>query len=227
MIDHSSAGPAAARPSLTMAQFVMLRSLGREGSWAEGNDPLWKVSRHWSHSREHSVEALGACWDLERLELVVSTPRTCCEAHLGAKVFTLSERGKAMLVRINGHRRAPLLAQWMHTNEILALARACVAVTAVEPATVVQLILAQAQHESALGLGICEERFVKLVKSARKVAAGRSVRDLSELDGALRSSTSVPLEFADSIRSVLSQQPPRGTLADQPHEATEQERALT
>lgn len=99
--------------------------------------------------------------------------------------------------------------------------------TAVEPATAVQLILAQAQHESALGLGICEERFVKLVKSARKVAAGRSVRDLSELDGALRSSPSVPLEFADSIRSVLSQQPPRGTLAEQPHEATEQEQALT
>lgn len=97
-------------------------------------------------------------------------------------VFTLSERGKAMLVRING-RRAPLLAQWMHTNEILALARAGVAVTAVDPATVVQLILVQAQHEHALGLGSYQERFVKLVKSARKVAAGRSVRDLAEFEG--------------------------------------------
>lgn len=227
MVDHSGSGPAAVRPSLTMAQFVMLRSLGREDSWAEGNAPLWKVSRHWSHSREHSVEALGACWDLERAGLAESAPRTCCEAHRGAKVFTLSEQGKAMLVRINGHRRAPLLAQWMHTNEILALARACVAVTAVEPATVVQLILAQAQRENALGLGSQEERFVKLVKSARKVAAGRSVRDLAELDGVLRSSTSVPLEFADSIRSVLSQQPQPVAVAGQLHEATEQEQALS
>jgi len=181
MIDHS--GPGAARPPLTMAQFLMLRSLGREGSWAEGNAPLWKISRHWSHSPEHSVEAMEACWDLKRVGLVMSTPRICCEAYRGAKLFTLSERGKAMLVRINGHRRAPLLAQWMHTNEILALARACVPVTAVDPATVVQLILVQAQHEKALGLGTGQERFVKLVKSARKVAAGRSVRDLSELDG--------------------------------------------
>jgi hypothetical protein len=136
-------------------------------------------------------------------------------------VFTLSERGKAMLVRINGHRRAPLLAQWMHSNEILALARVCAAVTAVEPVTVVQQILVQAQRENGLGLGSYEERFVKLVKSARKVAAGRSVRDLDELDGVLRSSTSVPLEFADSIRSVLSQQPQPVAVADQLHEATE------
>ena len=120
-------------------------------------------------------------------------------------MFTLSERGKAMLVRING-RRAPLLAQWMHTNEILALPRAGVAVTAVDPATVVQLILVQAQHEHALGLGSYQERFVKLVKSARKVAAGRSVRDLAEFEGVLRSSTSVPPEFADSIASVLAVQ---------------------
>ncbi|TCV51450.1 hypothetical protein [Pseudomonas sp. 460] len=179
MIEQTSPVPTAARLPLTMAQFVMLRSLGREGSWAEGSAPLWKVSRHWSHSREHSVEALGACWDLERLELVVCTPRTCCEAHLGGKVFALSERGKAMLVHINGRRG---------------------------PATVVQLILVQAQHENALRLGSYQERFVKLVKSARKVAAGRSVRDLAELDGVLRSSTSVPLEFADSIASVLTVQ---------------------
>lgn len=130
MLDSSHPSPAADRPPLTMAQFVMLRSLGREGTWAEGDEPLWKVSRHWSHSREHSVEALAACWDLERAGLAVSTPCTCCEAHRDAKEFTLSERGKTMLVRINGRRRAPLLAQWMHNNELLALARACVAVTA-------------------------------------------------------------------------------------------------
>lgn len=206
MIDQQCPVPAAARPPLTMAQFVMLRSLGREGTWAEGNAPLWKVSRHWSHSREHFVEALTACWDLEPVGLVVSSPRTCCEVHRGAQEFTLSEPGKAMLVRINGRRRAPLPVQWMHTNEILALARASVAVTAVELATVVRLIQVQAQHENALRLGSYQERFVKLVKSARKVAAGRSVRDLVELERALRSSTSVPLEFADSIASVLAVQ---------------------
>lgn len=70
----------------------------------------------------------------------------------------------------------------------------------------VQLILVQAQQENALRLGSYQERFVKLVKSARKVAAGRSVRDLEELDGVLRSSTSVPLEFVDSIASVLTVQ---------------------
>ena len=141
-------------------------------------------------------------------------------------VFTLSERGKAMLVRING-RRAPLLAQWMHTNEILALARAGVAVTAVDPATVVQLILVQAQHEHALGLGSYQERFVKLVKSARKVAGSRSERDLAELDGVLRSSTNVPPEFADSIASVLKRQPQLYALADQPLQPIEQEQALS
>lgn len=224
MLDSSHPSPAADRPPLTMAQFVMLRSLGREGTWAEGDEPLWKVSRHWSHSREHSVEALAACWGLERAGLVVSTPRTCCEAHRAASEFTLSERGKATLVRINGRRRAPLLAQWLHNNELLALARACVAVTAVEPATVVQLILVQAQQENALRLGSYKERFVKLVKSARKVAAGRSVRDLEELDGVLRSSTSVPLEFADSIASVLSHQPKLGAVAEALHEPTEQEK---
>lgn len=207
-----------------MAQFVMLRSLGREGTWAEGDEPLWKVSRHWSHSREHSVEALAACWDLERAGLAVSTPCTCCEAHRDAEEFTLSERGKAMLVRINGRRRAPLLAQWMHNNELLALARACVAVSAEEPATVVQLILVQAQQENALRLGSYQERFVKLVKSARKVAAGRSVRDLAEFDGVLRSSTSVPLEFADSIAFVLSHQPKLGAVSEALHEPTEQEK---
>ena len=222
MLDSSHPSPAADRPPLTMAQFVMLRSLGREGTWVESDEPLWKVSSHWSHSREHSVEALAACWDLERAGLAVSTPRTCCEAHRGAEEFTLSERGRAMLVRINS-RRAPFLAQWMHNNELLALARACVAVTAVEPATVVQLLLVQAQHENALRLGSYHERFVKLVKSARKVAAGRSVRDLAELDGALRSSTSVPLELADSIASVLSHQPKRVAVADPLHEPTEQE----
>lgn len=224
MLDSSHPSPAADRPPLTMAQFIMLRSLGREGTWAEGDEPLWKVSRHWSHSREHSVEALAACWGLERAGLVVSTPRTCCEAHRAAAEFTLSERGKATLVRINGRRRAPLLAQWLHNNELLALARACVAVTAVEPATVVQLILVQAQQENALRLGSYKERFVKLVKSARKVAAGRSVRDLEELDGVLRSSTSVPLEFADSIASVLSHQPKLGAVAEALHEPTEQEK---
>lgn len=224
MLDSSHPSPAADRPPLTMAQFIMLRSLGREGTWAEGDEPLWKVSRHWSHSREHSVEALAACWGLERAGLVVSTPRTCCEAHRAASEFTLSERGKATLVRINGRRRAPLLAQWLHNNELLALARACVAVTAVEPATVVQLILVQAQQENALRLGSYKERFVKLVKSARKVAAGRSVRDLEELDGVLRSSTSVPLEFADSIASVLSHQPKLGAVAEALHEPTEQEK---
>ena len=141
-------------------------------------------------------------------------------------VFTLSERGKAMLVRING-RRAPLLAQWMHTNEILALARAGVAVTAVDPATVVQLILVQAQHEHALRLGSYQERFVKLVKSARKVAGSRSERDLAELDGVLRSSTNVPPEFADSIASVLKRQPQLYALADQPLQPIEQEQALS
>jgi len=224
MLDSSHPAPAADRPPLTMAQFVMLRSLCREGTWAEGDAPLWKVSRHWSHSREHFVEALTACWDLEHLGLVVSSRRTCCEVHRGAQEFTLSERGKAMLVRINGRRRAPLPVQWIHTHEILALARACVAVTVVEPTTAVQLVLAQAQYENALRLGSYQERFVKLVKSARKVAAGRSVRDLAELDGVLRSSTSVPLEFADSIYSVLSHQPKRVAVADQLREPTEQEK---
>ncbi|VVP60453.1 hypothetical protein PS880_06154 [Pseudomonas fluorescens] len=35
MIDPSGTGPAAAPLPLTMAQFVMMRSLGREGSWTE------------------------------------------------------------------------------------------------------------------------------------------------------------------------------------------------
>ncbi|WP_150782755.1 hypothetical protein [Pseudomonas fluorescens] len=68
---------------------------------------------------------------------------------------------------------------------------------------------------------------MKLVKSARKVAAGRSVRDLAVLDGALRSSTSVPPEFADSIASMPSHQPQRVAVADQLHELTKQEQALT
>ncbi|WP_282366624.1 hypothetical protein [Pseudomonas sp. PS02290] len=220
--------PVADRKSLTKAQFVMLRSLGREGSWTEGDHPLWKVSRHWVHSREHHIFAMGACWELEGMGLVVSTnPLTCCEVHRSAKRFTLSPRGKAMLIRINSQRRAPRLAPWIPNNVILALARARAAVTAGDPTTVVQLILVQAQHENALRLGSVQERFVKLVKSARKVAAGRSVQDLGALEEALRSSTNVPPEFVDSIASVLKQQPQLDAVPDCPHEPTEQEQALS
>lgn len=225
MIDHSN--PVAARQPLTKAQFVMLRSLGREGSWSEGSLPLWKVSRHWSLSREHSIDADDACRDLERRGLAVITRKTCCEAHRYDKVFSLTERGKAMLIRINTHQLPPILPQWMPTVEILAMARACAAVTAVVPATVVQLILVQAQRENALRLGSVQERFVKLVKSARKVAAGRSVQDLGAFEGALRSSTNVPPDFADSIASVLKQQPQLNAVPDRPHEPTEQEQALS
>ncbi|MBI6552628.1 hypothetical protein PVE_P0009 (plasmid) [Pseudomonas veronii 1YdBTEX2] len=128
-----------------------------------------------------------------------------------------------MLIRINTHQLPPILPQWMPTVEILAMARACAAVTAVVPATVVQLILVQAQRENALRLGSVQERFVKLVKSARKVAAGRSVQDLGAFEGALRSSTNVPPDFADSIASVLKQQPQLNAVPDRPHEPTEQE----
>ena len=226
MIDRANA--VADREPLTKAQFVMLRSLGREGSWTEGDHPLWKVSRHWVYSRAHHIYAMGACWELESMGMVVSTnPLTCCEVHRSTKRFTLSPRGKAMLIRINAHRRAPSVPQWMLPTEILALVRACAAVTAVDPATVVQLILVQAQHENALRLGSVQERFVKLVKSARKVAAGRSVQDLGALEEALRSSTNVPPEFADSIASVLKQQPQLDAVPDCPHEPTEQEQALS
>ncbi|MBX8557064.1 hypothetical protein K5D56_21605 [Pseudomonas cichorii] len=220
--------PVEDRKSLTKAQFVMLRSLGREGSWTEGDHPLWKVSRHWVHSRKHHIFAMGACWELEDMGLVVSTnPLTCCEVHRSAKRFTLSPRGKAMLVRINSQRRAPRLAPWMPNNEILALAQACAAVNAVDPASAVRLILMQAQHENGLRLGSVQERFVKLVKSARTVAAGRSVQDLGALEEALRSSTNVPAEFVDSIAYVLKRQPKRYALADQPIQPTEQEQALS
>lgn len=225
MADQSN--PVAARPPLTKAQFIMLRSLGREGSWSEGSAPLWKLSRHWSLSRKHSIDAEDACWSLERMGLAESTRKTCCEAHRHDKVFTLSERGKAMLICINAHRRAFPLPQWMLTTELLALARACTAVTAIEPATVVQLILVQARRENALRLGSVQERFVKLVKSARKIAAGRSAQDLGALEEALRSSTSVPQEFADSIASVLKQQPQRIAVHDRIHQPTEQEKALS
>ncbi len=42
MLDSSNPVPAVHRPPLTMAQFIMLQSLGREGSWAEGDAPLWR-----------------------------------------------------------------------------------------------------------------------------------------------------------------------------------------
>jgi hypothetical protein len=132
-----------------------------------------------------------------------------------------------MLIRINSHRQAPTLPQWMLPTQILALARACAAVTAVDPATVVQMILVQAQHENALRLGSVQERFVHLVKSARKVAAGRSAHDLGALEGALRNGTNVPPEFADSIASVLKQQPRFKAVPDRQLVPTEQEQALS
>lgn len=225
---NENLNPVADRKPLTKAQFVMLRSLGREGTWTEGDHPLWKVSRNWVHSREHHIFAMGACWELEGMGLVVSTnPLTCCEVHRSVKRFTLSPRGKAMLVRINSHRRVPQQAQWMPNNEILALARACVVASVADPEILLQQILVQAQHEHALRLGSYQERFVKLVKSARKVAGSRSERDLAELDGVLRSSTNVPPEFADSIASVLKRQPQLYALADQPLQPTEQEQALS
>ncbi|MQT73246.1 hypothetical protein GHO37_02820 [Pseudomonas helleri] len=50
------------------------------GELGRGRCTSLEVSRHWSHNPDHSVEAMVACWDLERQGLVASTPRTCCGA---------------------------------------------------------------------------------------------------------------------------------------------------
>lgn len=211
----------------TLTQFIMLRVLGRVGSWAEGNPPLWKFSRHWSHCPEHREAVVAACRDLERLGLAVSTPRSCCEVHQGLPLFTLSELGRAELIRISLGQREQMLFQWMHPTEILALSRASAGISARDPCKVVRHILDQARFESALGLGCLEERFVKLVKSACKVAAGRSEQNWRELEGALRSSTNVPPELADSIASILTQQPQFNAVPYRPPEPTEQNQAMS
>ena len=196
------------RPQLTQAHLIMLLSLGREGTWAEGDDPLWMVSRHWRHSSKHVIDAMTACAELRSMGLVESTPRG---THPGGTVFSLSDRGKAMLMHIHLHRSRPAPgngeAQVAPSQDPLSQALAFGAVTELGADVVVQLILDAVMCEAGFSAESPHDRFVMLVKSARKIAGLRSVRDLEALDGELQSGTSVPAGWYDSIRSLLGQQP--------------------
>lgn len=196
------------RPQLTQAHLIMLLSLGREGTWAEGDDPLWKVSRHWRHSSKHVIDAMTACAELRSMGLVEST---LGGTHPGSTVFSLSDRGKAMLMHIHLHlsRPAPANGESRVTpsQDPLSQALAFGAVTELGADVVVQLILDAVMREAGFCAETPHDRFVMLVKSARKIAGLRSVRDLEALDGELQSGTSVPAGWYDSIRFLLGQQP--------------------
>lgn len=90
-------------PSLTVNEFMMLRSLLKTETHVAGRMPFWKIAGKWSESLAHIIEAEDAC------ELLVSNG--FAEAVPGnwrnrvVKVYSLSDRGRSFIetVNANGH----------------------------------------------------------------------------------------------------------------------------
>ena len=185
---------------LLQGEFIMLRSLGKDGSWRECDAPLWKVSRRWYHSRGHWMSASEACWSLEDKGLVSRSPLSCCLQHEHANVYILTDQGVRMVATINSQSRQ------MRTSDFISLAQACSMVVGSDPVVFAKWILGEAGQAGSLE----NERLVRLVKSARKVAAARSMNALANLDEELVKLCTVGAALADLIRSVVREQPCSG-----------------
>lgn len=181
---------------LTPGEFIMLRSLVKSGSWRECDAPLWKVARRWYHSRGHWMSASEACWLLEDKGLVSRSPLSCCQQHEHANVYILTDQGVRMVASINRQSRQ------MRTSDLLSLAQACSLVAGSDPVVIAEWVLGEARQAG----GMDSERLVRLVKSARKMAAARSAHALAKLDDELVKLCTVGTALADLIRSVLREQ---------------------
>lgn len=100
------------REKLSKNEFIMIRSLGKQGSYRLFEEPLWRVGRHWGYDYMFELEARAACESLLRKGLVDTKRLYCCSHHINLNnqtLYVLSPRGKAFLERANQPRLSSVI----------------------------------------------------------------------------------------------------------------------